>query len=372
MAARLPMIRTSERGDFKDCQWYWLHHWVYGLGSPRVPTWSWFGTAIHIALSVRYQPGKKRASVADVLSAFTEALDGEVRRLYTEGIEPDEEEIHDAEVLGKAMLIGYMQHYGRDQAWHVVHNEQPFQIYVPHPTKPRRYLALYCGTWDLVVWDLVDKCYRIVDHKTRRSFPQDWSFYDVNDQGGSYLWVAPEVLRHKGIFGPDDKLDGIVFNCLRKAMPDERPKDALGIYRNQPKKEHYVTALARYGAHTRMKIVDLEALAELHKVRVLGEPSLKQPGPLFYRHTSYREEVERVKQARHVMNEARQMSLVRRGVLAPTKNRSENCPRCQLFDMCQIDEKDPDEAQEYARAMLVHTNPYAEHERAMSRDGITL
>jgi hypothetical protein len=369
----LPMIRTSERGDWKDCQWYWLQHWVNGWTSPHSPTWSWFGTAIHVALSVRYQPGKKRASVADVLAAFDEALNGEVRRMYTEGIEPDEEEMVDARELGRAMLIGYMQHYGRDQAWYVVHNEQPFQIYVPHPTKPDRYIAMYCGTWDLVIWDLVDKCYRIVDHKTRRSFPQhDWSFYDLNDQGGSYLWVAPEVLRHKGIFGPEDRLDGIVFNCLRKAMPDERPKDEQGIYRNKPKKEHYVTALARYGAHTKMKIVELEAMAGANRVKVLGEPSLQQPGPLFHRYTSHRDEGERVAQAQHVIDESRIMTLQRRGVLPVTKHPTEACPRCPLFDMCQIDEKDPAEAQAHARATLVQQDAYAEHRRAMQRDGITL
>lgn len=370
--AALPMIRTSERSDFKDCQWYWLEHWVKGLGSTNRPTWSWFGSAIHEALSVRYQPGVKRASQADTLDAFDAALGEEERRMFTEGIEPDEEEWQDARTLGRAMLIGYIQQYGRDQHWHVVHNEQPFQIYVPHPSKPNRFIALYCGTWDLVVWDLIDKCYRIVDHKTRRSFPSDWSFYNVNDQGGSYLWVALEVLRHKGILDDKDTLDGIVFNCLRKQMPDDRPQDGQGLYRNNPKKEHYVAALARHGAHVKMTLAQLEAMATEHRMVVMGDVSLKQPAPLFHRHTSHRTEAERVTQARHVINEARQMDLVRRGVLEPTKNRTENCPRCQLFDYCELDDKDPEEARAYAATMLVHTDPYAEHRRAMQRDGITI
>lgn len=378
MAARLPMIRTSERGDFKECPWFWFNHWVIGLSSPRVPTWSWFGTAIHIALSVRYQPGKKRASVTDVLDAFDAALGDEERRIYGEGYELDPDDVHDARELGRAMLVGYMQHYGRDQAWHVVHNEQPFQIYVPHPTKPNRYTALYCGTWDLVVWDLVDKCYRIVDHKTRRGFPSDWSFYDLNDQGGSYLWVAPEVLRHKGIFGPKDTIEGIVFNCLRKAMPDDRPRDANGIVRNKPKKEHYLAAFAagkggsQLAVNPRATLAQLEQLALDHGYRVLGEPSMKQPAALFERYTSHRSEPERVSQARHVIDEARIMTLMRQGKLPLYKHTTENCPRCPLFDMCQLDEKDPEEAQAYAATMLVRTDPYAEHRRAMQRDGITI
>lgn len=335
--AKLPMIRTSERGDFKECPWYWYQHWVLGLTSPNVPTWSWFGTAVHMALSVRYPVGKRRGSEADTLDAFDAALGEEERRIYGEGYELDPDDVHDARTLGRAMLLGYIRYYGRDAAWQVVHNEQPFQIYVPHPNKPDRFIAVYCGTWDLVVWDLVDKCYRIVDHKTRRGFPGDWSFYDLNDQGGSYLWVAPEVLRHKGIFGPKDTLDGIVFNCLRKAMPDERPRDSKGQALNKD-----------------------------------GTVSKRQPAPLFYRHTSYRTDAERVSQARHVIAEARHMTLLRQGTLPLYKHPTENCPRCPLFDMCMLDEKDPAEAQEYARTMLVTGNPYAEHERAMARDGITI
>lgn len=378
MAAKLPMIRTSERGDFKECPWYWYQHWVLVLTSRHTPTWSWFGTAVHVALSVRYPVGKRRGSVADVLDAFDGALGEEERRVYAEGNEMDPDEVHDARELGRAMLVGYMQHYGRDQAWQVVHNEQSFQIYVPHPDKPNRYIAMYCGTWDLVVWDLVDKCYRIVDHKTRRGFPSDWSFYDLNDQGGSYLWVAPEVLRHKGIFGPKDKLDGIVFNCLKKAMPDERIRDSNGIARNKPKKEHYLAAFTQgkqsssLAINPRMKLEEMERVAKEHGYVVLGEPSAKQPAPLFHRYTSHRTEAERVSQARHVIAEARHMTLLRQGKLPLYKHPTEACPRCPLFEMCQLDERDPAEAQAYARSMLTTNNPYAEHERLMARDGITL
>lgn len=329
MHASPPMVRNSERGTFKECQWRWYHEWVLGLRGDRVPTWAWFGTAMHVALSVRYPVGLRRGGVGDVLDAFEEAVAGETRRMYLEGREADEQEVVDGITLGKAMLRGYMQRYGRDQAWEVVHNEQPFQIDVPNP-RTGEVMAVMCGTWDLVVWDRVDKVYRVVDHKTRRSFPQMWTFYDINDQAGTYLWVAPEVLRHKGIFGPKDHLDGIVFNCLRKAMPDERPIDADGNALNKN-----------------------------------GTVSARQPKALFYRYTSHRSPQERVRQSRHVLNEVRQMHRVRNRPGALTKHPTEECPRCPLFDICTLDEQDPQEARSYARRLFVHTDPYRDHREDM-------
>lgn len=332
-----PLIRPSERGTFLECEWKWWHSWVLGLAGQRVPTWAWFGTAIHKALEVRYPVGRRRGAQGDVLDAFEEAVGNETRRMYTEGLEPDEEEVVDGLELGRAMLIGYMQYYGADRAWQVIHSEQTFQADIPHPRYPDRIVGILCGTWDLVVWDLVDKCYRVVDHKTRRAFPAIWSFYDLNIQAGSYLWVAPEVLRHKGIFGPKDRLDGIVFNCLRKAMPDERPKDAQGRSLNKD-----------------------------------GSVSARQPAALFWRYTSRREPRERVTQAHRVLAEARRMSLIRKGKLELLKHPTEQCPHCPFFDICELDESDPQAAQHMARSLYVRRDPYRDHREAMEANGIQL
>lgn len=374
---RVPLIRTSERGDFKECPWKWYHSWVLGLTTRRVPTWSWFGTAWHKAMEVRYPVGRKRVHIADVIDAFVEAVGDEERRVWTAGGELDEEEVVDGKALGIAMLKAYVEHYGLDQQWQVIHTEQPFQIDVPHPVTGKL-IAVYCGTWDLLVWDLADKVYRLVDHKTRKAFKTDWSFFDLNDQGGSYLWVAREVLLHKGIIKRTDVIDGITFNMARKTMPDERPRDAQGIAYNKPKKEHYLAALTRAGkvldpkvART-VKLADLEASATLYGLTVLGEPSLKQPTPAFARYTTYRTDYERVNQGRKVIDEARHMNVVRRGKMPLLKHVTEDCVRCQFFEMCQLDEKDPQAAQEYAATMLVRRDPYADHREAMARSGVTV
>lgn len=367
-------MRTSERGDFKSCQFYWFHHWHRGLGSPTVPTWSWFGTAIHKALEVRYPVGTKRRPLPEVLEAFEDACDGEHRRIWERGGDLDDEDVHDGIELGKAMLTGYVKHYDQDSRWQVIHTEQPFQIDVRHP-RTGRLITIYCGTWDLLVWDRVDKVYRLVDHKTRAQFKQDWSFFDLNDQGGSYLWVAPEVLVKLGLISKKDVIDGIVFNMLRKALPQPTAED--GIRYNLPKRHHYEAALQAAAKeagwvkpHPKTSVKKLAEMAAAAGLEVKGDPRAVQPTPLFRRYTTYRGAEQRVNQARKVIAEATQMDMVRRGVLPITKHPTEDCPRCPLFDFCQLDELDPAEAEAYARTMLVKRDPYEDHREAMQQGGV--
>jgi hypothetical protein len=368
--AGVPLIRTSERGTFKECQWRWYHEWALGYRSPNVPTWSWFGTAIHKALEVRYPIGTKRGPLGEVLEAFELACGEEHGRIWEKGGDLDDEEVHDSMELGKAMLIGYVKHYDQDSRWQVIHTEQPFQIDVRSP-RTGRLVAIYCGTWDLFVWDRVDKVYRLVDHKTRAQFKQDWSFFDLNDQAGSYQWVAPEVLRHLGLLGKNDVIDGIVFNMLRKAMPQPTAED--GIRYNLPKKAHYLAALSKVSTNPRLDkfgVVALQKLAKEAGLEVRGDPRAVQPTPLFRRYTTTRGIEQRVNQGRKVLAEATHMDLVRRGRLPLLKHPTEDCVRCPLFDGCQIDEYDPEEARAYMDSMLVKRDMYVDHREAMQDGGV--
>jgi len=333
-----PLLRTSERSDFTSCQWLWFKSWVEGWAPAENPTWAWFGTAIHKGLEARYPLGRKRGSRADMIDAFVESLDREMRRVYTEGRKtPEDSEVVDAEELGKAMLLGYVARWGRDTEWEVVGTEQTFQIDVPDWRRTDRVLVTFCGTWDLVIWNRRRKVFELVDHKTRKTFPSDWSFYDLNKQAGGYLWVAPEILRDQGILGEDDYIDSIIFNCLKKQLPDPRPRDSKGRALNKD-----------------------------------GSVSKRQPPELFYRYTSFREPEEAVRQARHVEAEARQMNLIRAGKLEPTKAHKEDCLRCKLFDVCQLDEKDPEEAEIVLHDRMKRRDPYADHREAMSEGGVHL
>jgi hypothetical protein len=327
------LLRTSERGDFINCQWYWQQHWHLGWSPRRAPTWSWFGIAIHRALEVRYPVGTKRGSYLDVISAFEEALGDQVRRMPANS-QPDDEEMVEATELGRAMLKGYIDHYGRDKHWQVLHTEQPFQIDVFDAKD--RLLVVYCGTWDLLIYDLVDKVYRLVDHKTAKQFG-GWEWLTINTQAGSYLWVAPEVLKAKGIFTGKEKIDGIIFNYLKKAMPDSRPVNAAGEAVNKD-----------------------------------GSVSKVQPAPRFHREQTWRAPVERVNQYKHVVRESVQINLVRKGKVEPTKHVTKDCVRCPLFDPCQLHEQG-DDWRHMMESLYIKRDGYADHREAMQdHDGIHL
>jgi len=365
-----PLLRTSERSDFKRCPWLWRETWVNGLRARREPTWAWFGTAIHRGLEARYPVGRKRGAVSDMHDAFDEAIDGTTRRIWTEGGDLDEVEVVDGKKLGHAMLDGYVAEYGEDEHWDVLHTEQPFQIDVPHPDGSGRVLVVYAGTWDLAVYDRVEKVYKVVDHKTRKSFPSNWGFYSINDQAGSYLWVAKEVLVHKGILKKKDNIEGLVFNALKKALPDQRPQNAAGEYLNKPTKQHYLDALGFTTAPRGVTIDDLAAMAADRKVRVEGEVSKVQPGPLFHREEVWRSPRERVSQAQRVQSEALVMNEMREGRLPLYKTPTEDCVRCQLFEYCELDEQNPEEAKEFAEAVLIRRDPYRDHREAMAEGGV--
>lgn len=333
-----PLLRTSERNDFKRCIWLWQQSWERGLTPRREPTWAWFGTAIHAGLEARYPTGRKRGKVGDMIDAYLASCNDEVRRIYTKDA-PDEEEVHDATELGKEMLLGYVEKFGNDQTWEVIHSEQSFQIDVPSPDGDT--LVVYAGTWDLLVWDLHSKEYWLVDHKTRKSFPSNWEFYSINEQAGSYLWVAPEVLKHLGIFKGDEVIEGIIFNCLRKAGKTAKQKagqvDAQGRVLNND-----------------------------------GSVSKVQPAPRYHREAIHRSIEERVKQAERVQAEALHMQAVRNGSLPAYKTPTEDCIRCKMFEYCAIDEWSQEEGEAYARQMLVNRDPYRSHREEMDQGGVAV
>jgi hypothetical protein len=383
MTTAPPLIRTSERKDFKKCPWLWNESWVNGITSARTPTWSWFGTAYHSGMEVRYKRGKKRGKLLDMMDAAEHSMDGEKRRVWTsldgEDQQALETEIVDGKELMYAMFKGYIEHYGEEKDITVIHSEQSFQIEVPDPRDPSRVLCVYAGTWDSL-W-LIDGIYWIVDHKTRKTIPADLSFYDIDDQSGSYLWVAPEVLVHLGVLTKKEakQILGLIFNIARKAMPDTRPRDAEGYTTNKPTKDHYLEALGPmfdipgYNAPGKLPTVAaLEAKAEAVGVRVVGERSARQPTPLFARYENERTLKHRATQGRRVQDEAIWMEAARNGTMPIFKTPSEDCNRCQLKEYCEADEYDYNEGQELKAVIMKTRDPYRDHREAMERGGVVL
>ncbi len=331
----VPLLRTSERNDFRRCPWMWEQSWRNGLAPIHPPTWSWFGTAIHRALEVRYPPGRKRGSLNDTVAAFEIACGQAKARVYHRETEDSELEFTNAVELGRLMLAGYVMHYGLDEEWECIHTEQPFQIDVADPDDPSKVLVVYAGTWDALMRHLPTGQLWLWDHKTAASFG-NFKWLGINDQAGSYLWVAKEVLVHKGILKKKDLIEGIIFNYLKKIPPDSRETNALGEALNKD-----------------------------------GSISKVQPAPRFHREQSWRTPQQNVAQANRVQQEAQVMALMRSGVLPIYKNPTADCNRCVFFDMCELHEQG-DDYQGFAEGMFAVRDPYRDHREAMEATGIEI
>jgi hypothetical protein len=251
-----PLVRTSERNDHAWCPWMWAQRWLNGLVPVREPTWAVFGTAWHRAMEVYYPVGRKRGSVLDTIDMFLASLDDLGRKIGVDISELEEEEIERKESngqkvklvpardLGPIMVREYIKFYEGDRDWDVVHSEQTFQIDVPDPDFPGEVLLVLAGTWDLLVWSRSKRRYELVDHKTAKTIPS-WGYLELDNQAGTYPWVAKEVLVHKGILTKKDHIRGITFSYAKKTAPDPRPVNAAGEATNKPTKAHYVQSSAK-------------------------------------------------------------------------------------------------------------------------------
>lgn len=297
-----------------------------------------------------YPVGRKRGNLEDVIDAALEKLDGEMRRVGIsledisldddgvpmEGTSKQDVELMDADKLIEMMFRNYRAKYGLDAEWEVIHTEQPFQIDVPHPRRPGKTIVVYAGTWDMLARHRKTGKLWLWDHKTAKSIPKP-GFLELDDQAGSYLWVAKEVLVHKGILTRKDVIEGIVFSYAKKAPLDPRPTDAAGRSLNKD-----------------------------------GTVSKRQPSPRFLRYEVQRTPEAQEMQARRVQDEAFIMAKMRAGLLPITKSTGHECERCILFDLCTLHEQQADGWEDFRDAFYVAKDVYADHREAMQQNGIEL
>lgn len=321
----LPIIRTSERRTFKECQQKWWWAWRCGLKPKRedkLPLW--FGTGIHLALAEWYcGPGLKRGPhPADTWEQYV----GDEQWVVNTAPADKEKEWTDAKDLGIAMLEGYVDKYGSDDSWHIIAPEQTFQVIIETPSGRKQ--ALYVGTFDLVYFDLVDETFKLGEHKTAKSIRTD--HLPLDDQAGSYWALAGPVLTDRGYDLKGGAISGITYNFLRKAMPDPRDEDEFG-----------------------------------RKLNKNGSVSKRQPAPLFVREEVSRTPRERATQIRRISNEAKWMAAARRSPDSITKNPTKDCSNmCQFYRMCLLHDKGGTEWQNYRDAMFRVEDPYADHRKS--------
>ena len=270
-----------------------------------------FGTLIHMALADYYKPGIKRGP--HPAKSFAKYYEQEIKAQGEFGFRVDDLEADEvwaeAGQLGESMMNHYIDHYGRDDEWEVVVTEQTFQqlVYKPHPREPWFW---YVGTMDGIWRNRVTKKLHIVDHKTAKAIMIQ--YLSLDSQATGYWTWGLDWIYENGLLKKNQRPAGMLYNHLRKAFPDERPKDADGFSLNMD-----------------------------------GSVSKKQPSPYFTRTPIWRDFNERERARAQVIAEMADIEALRRE-FKPTdgsppagayKNQGQfTCPGCWCFDFCELHE----------------------------------
>lgn len=320
MARSKVLLRTSERATYKRCRQKW--DWAFNQRlRPRTSANALrFGSLIHEALAAYYIPGRKRGP--HPAKTFKKLYQAELKTASSFGMRDVDDEWIEAGTLGDVMLNEYIDFYGNDAHLEIISPEMPFEIDVSD--KNGKYLVTYVGTFDAVMKDLRTKQIGLFEHKTAKAISTD--HLPLDEQAGSYWCFAPDWLKAQGILKPKQDLDFILYNFLRKGMPDVRPKNDLGQRLNKD-----------------------------------GSVSKVQPLPLFHREVVYRDEADRATMLQRVRMEAWEMRLVRAGKLPIYKTPTMGCSwDCAFFDMCELHETGAD-WEESRRQIMTTWDPYEDH-----------
>lgn len=361
-------VRTSERRSFKRCQQRWEWGYKNHLKTLTESNPLWFGQAVHLALAEWYKPGLERG--VHPAQTFVDVLtEGKVKRFSENPTEEQEAEYVESLELGVDMLNRYVNEFGRDELWECIQPEMTFTVYFKHPVTGEKRWLEYVGTFDGVFRyvgptenGLLNGSIWLFEHKTAASIQTN--HLPLDDQAGSYWAVASAVLRAKKLLGPDESISGIMYNFLRKAKDDTRPKNAEGKYTNQPKKEHYLAQLHGVeGLSAKLKVEELEQLARDNGIQVLGEESKTQPPPYFERLPVFRSRGDRKTMLRRIVDEGLHIEAARqeKPLLPIIKNPTKDCSwDCEFYRMCQLHEAGED-WHEYREFMFREWDPYHDH-----------
>jgi hypothetical protein len=335
------MLRTSERGTFKRCRYkWWLEFHQTIKPKTDIPPLR-FGTYIHRALAVYYKPGIKRGP--HPRPVFEEIFEADiVEQAKLAKMNPRELEENDRWMehreLGIDMLDRYVETYGKDDEWKVLVTEFPFQIAVQDRHTP---LFWYVGTVDGVWQSRRNKRIVIPDHKTTAAI--NTGYLSMDPQATAYWTFGWDAILNGKLVDPGTRLDGILFNFLRKAKSDPRPyivEDGRTYYLNKP----------------------TVAEKKEHGPDYPGSISKSQPPPYFARVPIYRDAKERERVRQTVIDEFREIEQVHNGTLQPYKNPGQfTCPGCWALDICELHEIGSDH-EEMTRQTTKSWNPYDAHE----------
>lgn len=354
------LIRTSERSTFRRCnqKWFWKYHRL--LSHPKPKGALTFGTLIHVALEGWYAPGTKRA--VNPVETFASVYEQNAEQFSQWD---DEGNKIGADELGEAMLEGYLKEYGDDDDIEIIAPEQTFAIDVM--SEAGAYMFTYVGKIDATARRRSTGRLLLLEHKTAKSISEVRINSGYGEQGMSYLWAATIMLRSNGTIGPEEFFDGVLFNFLRKALPDERPRNEEGYYLNKPSKATLQLACEELELPTKGTITQLtERLRNVgwsvQDIQMLGEVSKVQHTPLFHRQEMIVQPQALARFEKRIRAESWTMDRMRQGRLPVFKNPTMDCRwDCEFVDMCELHEMGGD-WRTFAELELGTWDPYNDHE----------
>jgi hypothetical protein len=337
-----PTFTTSERRSLKRCPqaWWWRYREGLRVLDPDIKLW--FGIGIHEVLAHYYgNKGYKRNNdFLDVWKAYCDTDDYSRAVRTKSDANPDQSNWVSARDLGIVMLNGYVDWYDVDADWDVIYTEEPFQIEIPDPYDTSLTAGVFTSTFDGVYRDRTDGLIKLMEHKTAAVIST--GHLALDDQGGAYWAVATQVLRDKGVLGSKESIAGITYNFLRKAEPDDRPRNAQGLYLNKPTK----------------------AEMKLYGPAYPGSVSKVQPKPLFERHFVRRTRREQRHQILRLAQELFVANAYRDGSLPIIKNPTRDCSwDCEFAAMCQLHERGGNDWQEFKEGVYLVEDPYIRYRR---------
>jgi len=322
------MVRTSERQAFLTCRQKWAWGWIERLRSPTTDTKLLFGDLVHQALAAYYKKGRKRGPHPTItFEKLCEKLSEEQDMSIWE-----EEGLVDIRELGIDMLNRYVEHWREeDKEYKIISSEQTFKLPIGRVNGVRVY---YVGTIDGVWKHLPSGKFRFAEHKTTTAISA--AALPMDEQVGAYWTYGPRWLRLHGYLKEGERLDGIIYNWLRKTIrPDDGQWDEQGRRLNKN-----------------------------------GSISKRQPPPYFDRQLTFRGDIEAERVKARVRQEVTDMLDCRSNPEKIYKNPGPqfmpNCKFCSFRDMCELHETGND-WEAFKRAAFNTWEPYNAHERVERR-----
>jgi hypothetical protein len=349
------LFRTSERATFRRCRQQWHWKYVKYLSHPRPKGYFIFGTGIHLALEHHYIPGVKRGiPPVETFRNWYNSLGEEFSQWDEEGNKIPALE------LGEVMLNGYLDLYGADSDIEIIAPEQVFAIDVFD--RRCNYLATYVGKMDAIGRFRSTGHLFVFEHKTAKKIEEVKLLSTYGEQGRSYLWAASIYARSEGLIGPDEYFDTVLFNILRKGVPDERPRNADGLYLNKPSKDALTAKCSELGLAVKGTIPVLtERLVSVGvNTDLLGEPSQRQGTPLFSRQTMVIKPQALQMFEERIRREAWEMNQVRNNKAPVYKSPGSECNFCEFRSLCELHEMGGD-WRSYIELEMSSWSPYNDH-----------